>query len=141
MWGVKWPIPVYDEPEDNPEGWGPFLASVCGPFAVAHWDIAKAKRLGVWSEEMQGLAFLVWNWYPACSAVPWYGRLFYVPFKVIQYRLQSKRSIPCYLTLWSRVPETDEHGHTYWRDSFLNRWSWFWFRILMWPRATGKAYF
>ena len=142
-WSEEWGLPVYDEPEDFPEGWPGFLAAHIGkPFAVAYWDIGKAKRLGVWAEALPTVAFLLFNWYPACSAIPMLFRWAYVPALTVQYRLwYSRRRMPCYLTLWARGEETDEYGYRYWTSRGLNRWSWFWFRLLLWPRATGKAYF
>ena len=145
VWYQDWSIPVYDEPEDSPAGWPAFLAANAGkPIAVAHWDIAKAKSMGVWAEGLPNLQFLLFNWYPACSAVPRLFRWAYVPFLAAQYRFwYSKRAVPCYLTLWSkeRGPLTDEHGNHYWYGVFWNAWSFFFFKLLLWPRETGKAYF
>jgi len=137
---------MYDEPEDAPSGWPAFLAAnQAKPIAVAYWDIAKAKSLGVWAEEQPNLGILLFNWYPACSAVPWWGRAFYIPFKTLEYRLlHSRRPVPCYLSLWSgKYPDgtKDEYDFVYWKSSWLNRWSWWCFKALLWPRPTGRAWF
>ena len=145
-----WAYPVFDEPEDSPNSWPGFLvANQDRQIMVAHWDAAKAIRAGVWAEPLPNLCALIWNWYPACSAVPWYGRLFYVPFKTLEYRLRySQRNVPCYLTLWTgkyhdpgKATLTDETNTTYWTSSFWNLWSWLSFKVLLWPRDTGRAYF
>jgi len=149
-WNQPWEWPIYDEPEDYPAGWPAFLAANQGkPIAVAHWDIAKAKKLGMWAEDQPNLAILLFNWYPACSAVPWWGRAFYVPFKTLEYRLRyTKTKVPCYLTLWTgkyhdpdKTTLTDETETTYWTSAFWNIWSWLSFKVLLWPRDTGRAYF
>jgi hypothetical protein len=144
-WYAPWPWAVYDEPEDAPNGWPTFLAAHAKePIAVAHWDIAKAQRLGVWAEDLPNLAVLIFNWYPATDAVPWWGRWAYVPFKALEYRLRySRRRVPCYLSLWrkERGDGTDEYGYQYWYSRFWNAWSYFWFRLLLWPRPTGRAWF
>jgi len=144
-WYQPWPWPVYDEPEDAPDGWPGFLAAhQHEEIAVAHWDIAKAQQAGVWSEGLPNLAVLLFNWYPACSAVPVLFRWAYVPFKTLEYRLRySKRDVPCYLTLWrlDRAASDDEYGYHYWPSRFWNAWSFFFFKVLLWPRATGRAFF
>lgn len=142
IWYEPWSWPVYDEPEDWPDGFPAFLAANEGkPVAIAYWDIAKAKVLGLWREDRAEV--LLFNWYPACSAVPMLFRWAYVPFKVLQYRAwYSKRRVPCYLTLWTgKYDGKDEYGNTYWKGGFLNQWSWFWFRTLLWPCPTGRAWF
>lgn len=132
---------IYDEPEDAPGNFPAFLAAHAEQaIGIAYWNIAKAKRLGVWREDLA--AFLVFNWYPGNSTIPAAVRWAYVPFKVLQYRLwHSKRAIPCYLSLWTRAPGQDEYGNRYWSSKGQNAWAWFWFRLFLWPRPTGKAYF
>ena len=141
IFGELWPLPYYDEPEDNPDGFPAWLAEHGGkgPLAIGYWNIAKAKRLGVWVE--RGVTFLYFNWYPACSAVPWWGRIFYVPYLAIQARFMLKSDVPVRLTLWKREPGLDELGNRYWRSDRLNSWSWFWFKWLLWPRETGQVWF